>query len=394
VELLGHVPGDIVIESERLFNGRYFFQLCTQDAVGNWSAGIVPIGPFIIETSDAAAPIVSGLNTIAAMEDGSLDNGEGVPNTVTQIVVAFNEVMYNPVDLNHPNTVRNIGNYNLLGPGDNTTFETAGCGAAVGDDVKVFIDEVVYDDASMSAALVLNSGFALPPSAYRLVICDELADESGNLLDGNRDGIAGGDIVIGFETTSVNLLLNPNLDPGDLSFWVDTPENTADVAPGLDVDVDGAFNSNSVAIDVMASSQGLFFGVSQCVTFDFPSGEFQLAGWVLMEPDTGTDPSALGTVKFFTGDLCDEALTGEEQETNRVVGDTGAFWTALLLAGTAPVDAASALVTFVTERQDEVSEYDAFFDDLYFGTPRVTDPTVFADGFESGDFTAWSGVSP
>ncbi len=394
VEDVEHLPGDIVVESGRLFNGRYFFQLCTQDEVGNWSAGIVPLGPFIIETSDAAPPIVSGINTIASLEDMSLDLGEAVSTTVTQIVVSFNESMYDPVSPLHPNSVRNISNFRLLAPGGNASFETATCGAAGGDDVVVSVDTVVYDEPTFSAALVLNSRFALPPSDYRLVICDELADESGNLLDGDRNDVEGGDIVLDFEITSFNSLLNPNLDIGDLSFWIDTPEGTSDVAPGFDVDIGNAFNSNSVAIDVISASLGLVFGVSQCVAFDSATGEFQLSGWVLMTPDSGTDPTALGTVKFFTGDLCDDAQTGDEQETNRIVGDTGAFWSALLLQGTAPVDAASALVSFVTERPDDTAVFEAFFDDLYFGTLRVTDPTVFRDGFESGDFTNWSAVSP
>ena len=183
------------------------------------------------------------------------------------------------------------------------------------------------------------------------------------------------------------------LDIGDLSFWVDTPEGTSDVAPGLGVDVDGAFNSNSVAIDVIAASQGQVFGVSQCVQFETTPDEFELGGWVLVAPQSGTDPTAAGTVKFFTGELCDEAQTGDEMETNRVVGDTGAFWTALMLQGSVPEDAASALVSFVTERVDDTAEYDAFFDDLFLGTQRVITDTVFTDGFETGDFSGWDSVT-
>ncbi len=396
VAAVAHTPGDIVVESSPLFNGRYFFHLCTTDAVGNWSAGITPVGPFVVQSSDAAAPTVELVNTVASMDDGQLSNGELVFPTVTQVLVSFSEAMFDSTDLGHPNTVRNVNNFTLFADGDNAGFETVTCGDVLGDDIEVFVDEVLYDDASETAALQLNSGFALPPDGYRLVICDELVDESGNNLDGDLNGTAGGEVVLGFEVGGLNLLLNPNFDVGDLSFWIDTPEGTPDVAPGLGVDAGGAFSSNSAHIDVIPASQGTTFSVSQCVPLTVSGFAFELAGWVWVAPDDPAfAPTATGTVKFYTGDECDVAETGSEQVTNTVVGDTDDFWLELKKYGSAPTDAASALVTFVVNRNATTPEtVQAYFDDVYFGSQRVIVEVLFADDFESGGLDAWSAVAP
>jgi hypothetical protein len=152
-------------------------------------------------------------------------------------------------------------------------------------------------------------------------------------------------------------------------------------------------------VNVIPASEGAVFGVSQCLEYDSISGEFEISGWVRMAfaGDPGIAPEALGTVRFFTGTGCDESTTGDETETNIVAGDTGGFWMALLANGTAPVDAASALISFVVERDDSPAgpdTFDANFDDLFFGAPRIIDPTIFDDGFESGDVSGWSASSP
>jgi hypothetical protein len=317
---------------------------------------------------------------------------------VTQVLVSFSEAMFDSANLGHPNTVRNVNNFALFADGGDGGFTTVTCGDVLGDDLKVFVDEVLYDDASATAALQLNGGFALPPDDYRLVICDELVDESGNNLDGDLNGTAGGEVVLGFEIGSRNLLLNPNFDVGDLSFWIDTPEGTPDVAPGLGVDAGGAFSSNSAHIDVIPASEGMSFSVSQCVPYSLSSLSFELGGWVWMAPDDPAfAPTAVGTVKFYTGDECDVAGTGSEQVTNSVVGDTGDFWVELKMQGTAPEDAASALVTFVVNRNASPptpETLQAYFDDVYFGSPRVVVETLFSDGFESGDTSGWSAATP
>ncbi len=398
VQAVAHIPGDIVVESQPLFNGRYFFHLCTQDQVGNWSTGITPIGPFVVQSSDAAAPTIEVINTVASMDDGTLDAEDLVFPTVTQIVIEFSESMFDSANLAHPNTVRNVDNYLLVADGPNGTFDTATCGTVGSDDIEVFVDSVLYDDPTSTVGLKLNSGFALPPDRYRLVICDELVDESGNNLDGDTNGTPGGDVVLGFEADSINLLLNPNFDVGDLSFWVDTPEGTPDVAPGLDFDAGGAFSSNSAKIDVIPASDGTTFSVSQCVDLGLPTSDFELAGWVWMAPDDPAfAPTAVGTVKFFTGAECSVAPTGIELETNTVEGDSEGFWVSLAAYGTVPGDAASALVTFVVNRDDSLPDpetVEAYFDDLYFGTRRVVPLGIFEDGFESGDTSAWTAVSP
>ena len=75
-----------------------------------------------------------------------------------------------------------------------------------------------------------------------------------------------------------------------------------------------------------------------------------------------------------------------ELATSVVLGDTGGIWAKISCANSnRPATAVSALVSFAGGA-DPGANFDAAFDSLFFGAIRET---IFIDGFESGDTTAW-----
>ncbi len=134
----------------------------------------------------------------------NLDLGEGFSDevTLTQISVTFNETMSDPAGNTQANDVTNTANYRLLAAGANGTFETSICGALQGDDGAITINSVAYNIITGKSTLTLNGGLFLPANRYRLLVCETLNDLDGNALDGNVDGLPGGNFVRNFNITS------------------------------------------------------------------------------------------------------------------------------------------------------------------------------------------------
>ncbi len=71
------------------------------------------------------------------------------------------------------------------------------------------------------------------------------------------------------------------------------------------------------------------------------------------------------------------------------MADSGGEWLDLAVEFEAPAGAGSALVSFTVEGGDATA-FDVFYDVLFFGDSGL----LFADGFESGDVSAWSSSMP
>ena len=71
--------------------------------------------------------------------------------------------------------------------------------------------------------------------------------------------------------------------------------------------------------------------------------------------------------------------------TEPAIADSSGEWLSLAAKIEAPPLAVSVLVSFVVE-SGNATDFDVFFDVLFFGETFV----IFADGFESGDVSAWS----
>ena len=72
-----------------------------------------------------------------------------------------------------------------------------------------------------------------------------------------------------------------------------------------------------------------------------------------------------------------------------MAADTSGSWLTLAADFEAPEGAKSTRISFVVD-SGGASDFDVFFDVLFFGDIGL----VFADGFESGNLTAWSSHVP
>ncbi len=99
----------------------------------------------------------------------------------TRIVVAFSKPM-------NPGRAQDLGNYRLAAPGPDGRFETA-------DDRSVRVQSARYDPPTRSVTLVTQRRI---PRGLRLQLRVDglgtagVADAFGQILDGDRDGRAGG----------------------------------------------------------------------------------------------------------------------------------------------------------------------------------------------------------
>jgi hypothetical protein len=136
---------------------------------------LAPAPPPPPAPADTTGPTVAGLLTLSPRRR----------RTISGIVLRFSE----PLD---PAQAENIGNYSLLASGRDRRFGNR-------NDRAVPIRLATYDPATRTVTLTL----ARPQSrgqAYRLTVFGttlgvSVSDPAGNLLDGDRNGIPGGDFL-------------------------------------------------------------------------------------------------------------------------------------------------------------------------------------------------------
>ena len=94
---------------------------------------------------------------------------------------------------NGVNDVTTLSNYTLVNLGANDAI-------GGGDDIPVVINSAAYDVSTRTATLNINDNTILPNAAYQFKISGSgsVRDEAGFLLDGNGDGLAGGDYIMPF----------------------------------------------------------------------------------------------------------------------------------------------------------------------------------------------------
>ena len=161
---------------------------------------VFALGEAILALNDTIPPQVSQLNSSADSGDGSLDANEATNAAISQLIVTFNEEIYDPVGNGDADDVTNPANYVLVTDGVNGSFDTAVCGPAQGDDGSISVDNIDYNNATYTATLTINSGIPLSEDQYRFIICGStIKDSSDNALDGNGDGSGGDDFSRDFE---------------------------------------------------------------------------------------------------------------------------------------------------------------------------------------------------
>ena len=123
------------------------------------------------------------------------------------------------------------------------------------------IDQVILDQPTKASYLRLNGDLPLPEYRYRLLVCGStsIVDLQDNSLDGDGDGISGGNHLQDFRVVAEHLLLNFNFDD-DLSSWTLSSSLPPEINYSLD-DGSGAPTCGSAEI-VNLTGPGEFFVLS------------------------------------------------------------------------------------------------------------------------------------
>jgi len=144
------------------------------------------------------APYVTQVSAVTTPYSGQLAEGAETDVPITQLLITFSEPLQNPAGDSDPADVTNLANYRLFTNGADNIFQTSSCGTAQGDDASIALSSLTYANNTRLVTLGVNGGIPLPAENYRLVACQQLLDNVGNHLDGNRDEIAGDDFVRNF----------------------------------------------------------------------------------------------------------------------------------------------------------------------------------------------------
>ncbi len=328
---------------------------------------------------DHIPPTVTLLNSQGNTGDGELVECENTKVNLTRLLVTFSEDVRDPPGNSDPDDVTNPGNYRLIASGPDHDFATSACGPVLGDDEAVVINSVLYDDPARTAKLSFASGL-LGDSLYRLMACGSTAirDIAGNPLDGDGDGAGGGDFVRTYRVDQASRFENSFFDCS-IDDWL-----TVSPAPGNIVysseDVDGSAVSGSARVtDEVGSGE---FSLGQCVATQ-PLG-YRLSGWINVDAAAAALLSVSRVCEFFPNVDCGGRALGIDIDV-AFVRDTGGDWIFLDSVDNVPDNAVSALCSYDLRNLTDAS-FEAYLDSALL----ESDAGLFADGFESGNTSAWS----
>ena len=209
---------------------------------------------------DRIAPMVKKIDTSSHTSDNKIVQNEQVGVPVTRLYAVFDEAM-------HSDSITDPANYSLV----NLGADNAPGG---GDDAAVTINSVTYTASSYTATLNVNGGAALPNASYLLTISGSanVKDKGGNLLDGNGDGIAGGDYAMAF-TISIKPPAPLLTAPASSAYTNDqTPQftwNAANFAVSYEFQLDDTSNFSSPLI-----AQNVGSATSYTSALTLPPGKY------------------------------------------------------------------------------------------------------------------------
>lgn len=222
---------------------------------------------------DGQAPVISQVDaspTIAGLIQCSQND--------TMISSLFVEFQEDNIGLQGTD---NLNNYMLIDTGTDQDLQTLECGAVIGDDANMPFGGLVSGGTATSPTVTLDIGMSLKDGVYALLVCDDISDAAGNLLDGDGDGLQGGDLVRIFRVELGNLFDNAFLD--------NCPQSVVALPPwssvGGDVDEDTDSNDSSISGSVeLISVDGSEVSLSQCIESVPANGLYALETSVLGTP--------------------------------------------------------------------------------------------------------------
>ncbi|MEM1180961.1 MAG: DUF11 domain-containing protein [Acidobacteriota bacterium] len=326
---------------------------------------------------DSDPPVVTDVSTLA----GPLAECDALRQPIESLQITIEDDISDIVGADDPAA------FQLLASGPDGDFATDSCGAPAGDDVAVEILSQSVDGVNpVTVSLRVADAVGLGAGLYRFLACDSIADGANNALDGDGDGIDGGDFVIPFfRADPENLLDNGHFDdcPVSLEPWivgVTPPNQVQPGAAGTD-DADGSPLSASVQL-VYSTIE--ISSLAQCVPVS--AGQpHRLEARYRFEPVAAAIASFVPDCEFFDGPACVGTSLGS-LGAETLLEDTGGSWLSFGTEFTTPAGAVSALCDFSAEGLGTDLAFDLYRDALFFGPNAL----IFTDGFESGDVSAWS----
>ncbi len=334
-------------------------------------------------TLDNIPPEVLLINSVADTGDGVLEACESALVPIHELLVTFSEDVQDPPGDTDPDDVTNPLNYLVIATGPDGDFSTDSCGSVFGDDIEIPVTTVIYDSISHVSRLQVSG---LPPSQIRLMICGSttIRDLAGNALDGDGNGTGGDDHLLTFRSDPMNRFTNGHFDCPSVGLNGWEVSNLSEITYSDD-DADSSPISGSVQVMQLASNTD--FGISQCVpVVAGPSPA--MAAKVRMNT-TGFIAFTIGC-EYFNGIACGPPGTGiGTGGSTDLIGDSGGSWLPYLAQPATPAGANSALCGFSIATPSG-QDFTAWFDDLFLDNGS----SIFSDGFESGDTSAWAASVP
>jgi len=355
-------------------------QAPTADGVIANNTGTVPFAVIVLEP-----PIVVQVSTLEGTDDRVLEDLETETGQVSELDVVFSEEMADPVGDTDPNDVSNPASYRMLEAGRDGIFATSVCGPALGDDLSIAIDSVLYDSGDLTATIQLNGGAALTDGLYKLSVCGSaLEDLDGNPLDGDDDGTPGDDFERYFRIRIRNAIEYPFFDfSTDLNNWTQTAGGPLDIVRD-GIDADGFAFSGSARLQNVSGTSNL--SLEQCLLLP-PTPPFLLSGEARTTAGLGSPVAVSGRADYILG-ACATPTVLSTSLTNPIVGDTGGAWKRFSAPLGAPPPGATAIRVRFAASSSPGDAFDARLDNLSLV------PALFMDGFETGDSSAWSATVP
>lgn len=330
---------------------------------------------------------VTTVDLIPASSGGVLDELETVLALTSGATVTFSEEMNDPPGDAGSDDVSNPANYLWIEAGPDGVFATTACGAPAGDDAAYPIGAVAYDAPSSVATLTLAWPTPLRDGLYRLFVCGAITNLDGFELDGDGDGVAGGDFDRHFRVRVDNRLVKPFFDfDSDLSAWTLSEPVPGDISRDASEDGDGFPLSG--AAHFVNPTGGTLLTMRQCLA-GVPATSYFLVADVRFDVPPGSDVVVRGAIDLFPAAAggCVGGIVS--RSVALATTDTGGTWGTLY--GYVPnlASGGGAWVSVVFEVQTPTGAVlDVWLDNLGMI------PVLFADGFESGDTSKWTETVP